>query len=79
MWRSRQSGSLLREDEHMNAEEIERAAAGLEDILASIRAGTLEATTANRSYLLGAYHALRSVQGEMEAPYEWMTTSSSTD
>ena len=49
--------------------EIAHAAAGLTETLASIDAGTLEATPAQRAYLAGALHALRAVLGDAEPPH----------
>lgn len=53
----------------MTQDEIGRAAEGLADTMASIDAGTLEATPAQRAYLAGALHALRAVLGEDEPSF----------
>jgi hypothetical protein len=50
----------------MTPDEIRTAADGLADTLASIESGTLDATDAQRAYLTGSLHALRSVLGEEE-------------
>jgi hypothetical protein len=47
----------------MDHHDIERAAAGLADTLASIERGELEATPTERAYLVGALDALRGVVG----------------
>lgn len=50
----------------MNPDEIRRAADGMAETLASLDAGTLDATPAQRAYIAGALHALRAVLGEAE-------------
>jgi len=48
----------------MDSDDTRRAADGLAEILASIEAGKLDTTPAERAYLAGALHALRAVLGE---------------
>lgn len=45
----------------MDHHEIERAAASLREVLASIERGEVEATPSERAYLAGAINALRGV------------------
>lgn len=52
----------------MDHDEITAALAGIEDTLASMEAGRLEATTAERAYLAGAAHAFRAALGEAQPP-----------
>jgi len=51
----------------MNSDEIERAAAGLADTLASIERGELEATPTQRAYLAGVVAGLQGVLGRGSA------------
>jgi hypothetical protein len=53
----------------MTPEELRRAAEGITDTLASIDAGTLDATATERAYLTGALHALRAALGEADARF----------
>lgn len=50
----------------MTEHEIRAAADGIRDTLATIEAGSLEATHTQRAYLAGAEHALRAALGEVE-------------
>lgn len=59
----------MREDDDMTPEEVHRAAEGIADTLASIDAGSLDATPTERAYLAGALHALRATLGEADARF----------
>lgn len=48
----------------MTPDEIRRAADGLAETLASVDAGTLDATPVQRAYMAGALHALRAALGD---------------
>lgn len=53
----------------MTPVEISRAAEAIVETLASIDAGTLDATPAQRAFLVGALHALRAVLGLVEPTF----------
>lgn len=60
------TGRMHWENEAVTPEEIQRAAEGLADTLASIEAGALDVSPAQGAYLAGAHHALRAVLDDIE-------------
>lgn len=54
----------------MNRADIERAADGIADTLASIERGTLESTPTQTAYLTGAHEAFQAALGKVE----WRST-----